>query len=160
MDIEKDWTEYKRDSKLDKIDDNSLRLIEKLALIGCTEEEIGFILGVAPRVFTAWKNNPEDTRIIEALERGKTFGKLSLRHAQYQIALPNLDEGYHGNPKMLIHLGKHVLGQTDELKIGGNGKDPVAIKLIWGDLPPELKPEVINNNDENENEDEDDNNEI
>lgn len=136
-----------RITKKDKLD---YGLIERLANLQCTNAEIAYAIGVHPVVFCNWKK--KDEQLVEALETGYATGKISLRRAQMDIALPRKEEGYNGNASMLIWLGKNVLNQSDKLKVGGDGDQPINIKLGWGDLP---KPEENNKSEDDVNENED-----
>ena len=86
--------------------EDALRLIENLAKIMCTDEEIASILGCSRDIFY----NPEnDSLYRQAIEKGKANGKQSLRRKQYEVAIK-------GNSSMLIWLGKQWLGQTDKVE--------------------------------------------
>lgn len=93
--------------------------VQKLAAIGCTDVEIGEIIGCSHDTLTR--------RFKDELITGRANGKASLRRKQYEQALS-------GNVAMLIWLGKQYLGQTDkqaientfedfEVIIGVNNKD-------------------------------------
>ena len=60
------------------------------------------------------KNNKELFR--SSIERGRAQGKQSLRRMQHQVAMK-------GNVKMLIWLGKQVLGQTEKIDTNVNAND-------------------------------------
>jgi hypothetical protein len=73
-------------------------IVYKLAALGCTQSEIG-----------AWFNVDEATiryRFTEIYRQGKENGKISLRRMQWKRARA-------GSDPMLIHLGKHYLGQGE-----------------------------------------------
>ena len=74
-------------------------VVFQLAAIMCTNDEIGQVLGLSP---TAIK-----MKYAKIIEQGRAEGKKSLRRAQFQVALEKKDV------RMLIHLGKNLLGQTD-----------------------------------------------
>lgn len=131
--------EFKPQTRNTKKDNLDYVLIERLANIQCTEYEICAILGISLNSLTNWKK--EDVKLQEAIDNGYSDGKMSLRRAQFQVAFPDPDKGYHGNPAMLIWLGKQVLHQSDKVQVSG-GKEPIKIKVVWGDLPED------NNNDE------------
>lgn len=86
------------------------QLVENLSRILCTEEEIAQILETSPDTLLN-KNNKELFRA--SIERGKAQGKQSLRRMQYKVAMS-------GNVKMLIWLGKQVLGQSDKIDTNVN----------------------------------------
>lgn len=83
--------------------DLDLRAIEKAAAIGCTQEEIGFLVGCSDRTL----QKREDCR--EAMARGSASMKTSLRRLQWKKA-------NEGNVAMLIWLGKQILGQKDRVE--------------------------------------------
>ena len=86
------------------------KLVENLSRILCTEEEIAQILETSLDTLLN-KNNKELFR--GSIERGRAQGKQSLRRMQYQVAMK-------GNVKMLIWLGKQVLGQTEKIDTNVN----------------------------------------
>jgi hypothetical protein len=74
-------------------------IVFKLAQLGCTYTEIG-----------AWFGCDESTiraRFPEIYHQGKESGKISLRRMQWKRARA-------GSDPMLIHLGKHYLGQREK----------------------------------------------
>ena len=79
--------------------------VRKLAAIGCTDVEIGDIVGCSHDTLTR--------RFKEHLVFGRANGKMSLRRKQWETALS-------GNVAMLIWLGKQILGQTDKQVIDHN----------------------------------------
>lgn len=80
-----------------------LRAVEKAAAIGCTQEEIGFLVGCSDRTL----QKREDCR--EAIARGSASMKTSLRRLQWKKASE-------GNVAMLIWLGKQILGQKERVE--------------------------------------------
>lgn len=80
-----------------------LRAVEKAASIGCTQEEIGFLVGCSDRTL----QKREDCR--EAIARGSASMKTSLRRLQWKKASE-------GNVAMLIWLGKQILGQKERVE--------------------------------------------
>lgn len=75
-------------------------LVEKLALIQCTQEEIANILNISRR--TLLNDEVFSQTYIKGLENGKS----SLRRFQWKAAEK-------GNTSMLIWLGKQYLGQHE-----------------------------------------------
>lgn len=123
--------------------DLQLNLIERLAHIHCLDGEIAYILGIDVDTFAMRKQrHPE---IQEAIDRGFADGKMSIRRAQFQVAFPDPDNGYRGNPDMLKWLGKNILKQSDKISIGSDNDNPIKIKLTWGDS---AKPEISEENNE------------
>ena len=80
-----------------------LRAVEKAAAIGCTQEEIGFLVGCSDRTL----QKRDDCR--EAIARGSASMKTSLRRLQWKKASE-------GNVAMLIWLGKQILGQKERVE--------------------------------------------
>jgi hypothetical protein len=74
--------------------------VEKLARIGCSQEEIADILGVSQPTISR--------RFGMACTRARASFKMSLRRAQYLRATKDRSD------TMLVHLGKNYLGQTGE----------------------------------------------
>jgi hypothetical protein len=76
--------------------------VYKLARIGCTDAEIGTILGCSEDTLT--------NRFSEHLRKGREKMRMSLRRMQYKAAQT-------GNITMLIWLGKQYLKQSDKIDI-------------------------------------------
>ena len=75
-------------------------LVFKLASIHCSYEEIADVAGTS--VPTLKK------RFSKIIDKGRAEGKKSLRRAQFEAAVEKKDV------RMLIWLGKQLLGQTDQ----------------------------------------------
>lgn len=78
------------------------KLVEKLASIHCTMEEIASIVGCSVDTL--------ERRFAELIKTAKDKGRSSLRRHQWEAAQK-------GNTTMLIWLGKQLLGQKDISKI-------------------------------------------
>jgi hypothetical protein len=76
-------------------------MLEGLASIGCTVEELGLVLGCSPDTL--------QRRYAAVLKKGRMMGLVSLRRMQFQAARE-------GNITMMIWLGKQLLGQKDKLE--------------------------------------------
>ena len=74
-------------------------LLKKLCTILCTDVEMAAILSVSVDTL--------NRRYADKIKEWKEGGKMSLRRAQYQLAMK-------GNMGMLIWLGKQHLGQSDK----------------------------------------------
>src|SRR4051812_21663909 len=80
-------------------------LVEDLAALNCTDAEIAATLRVSlDTIIRRKKDTPE---FLEALEAGRSRGRMSLRRLQWQSALG-------GSVPMQIFLGKNLLGQRDK----------------------------------------------
>uniref|UniRef100_A0A6H1ZPB8 Uncharacterized protein n=1 Tax=viral metagenome TaxID=1070528 RepID=A0A6H1ZPB8_9ZZZZ len=77
------------------------KIINDLASIFCTQEEIAHILGVAVDTLQ------RDKDFSGIYKKGLETAKSSLRRAQYKKAIDD------GNPAMQIWLGKQYLGQRE-----------------------------------------------
>ena len=79
-------------------------LIEELAKIQCTQDEIASCLGVNVKTLRA------DEKFLDLYKKGQETGKKSLRRYQFDCAKK-------GNSAMLIWLGKQYLGQRDNIDV-------------------------------------------
>lgn len=75
-------------------------VVEKLANIQCTQEEIASFLNLSVRTLQ------RDEEFCRLYKKGQDNGKMSLRRMQFKLA----DK----NPTMAIWLGKQYLGQRDK----------------------------------------------
>ncbi len=93
-------------------------LVERLASIMCTEEEIAQIVGV--------DRSTINRHFAQAIKEAQSKGKWSLRRAQWKSAVED------GNATMQIWLGKQWLGQTDRHEVGGSDDaKPVRVLIDW-----------------------------
>ena len=76
------------------------KVLANLSQIGCTQEELGSILGVSARTL--------QRRFAEIIEVNKNKGKASLRKRMYEKAMK-------GNDKLLIWLSKQYLNMSDRI---------------------------------------------
>ena len=81
--------------------------VRTLARLSCSYEEIADVLKIGRSTFA--KKLKEEKTIREAYDRGKSEGTVSLKRAQFDIAVA-------GNTAMLIWLGKNRLGQADKIE--------------------------------------------
>ena len=81
-----------------------LRLVARLAALGCTDQEIADALGITRQTLSTRKRDEPD--LLDALKRGRSEVKLSLRRAQLKAISK-------GNTTMLIWLGKQMLQQRN-----------------------------------------------
>ena len=87
-----------KDFKPEDIDKNR-DVVERLAAIGTTDDELGFVLGMSEK---SVKNHYRFE-----LDRGRANLRTALRKAQFEAAVNDK------NPTMLIWLGKNYLKQKD-----------------------------------------------
>lgn len=97
--------------------DETIKQIEGLARIQCTVKEAGAVLGVSEPTFYAFLNAHKKAK--EAWENGKESGKASLRRNQYKMS--------ENNATMAIWLGKQMLGQKDNIVVGGDDDAPLRV---------------------------------
>ena len=76
------------------------KILANLSQIGCTQEEIGSIVGISARTL--------QRRFADLLEVNKNKGKASLRKRMYEKAMK-------GNDKLLIWLSKQYLNMSDRI---------------------------------------------
>lgn len=88
--------------------------IERMARIGCTDEEIAILCSCS--IETIKRSKKRCSEFSAAIEKGKTNFKKSLRRMQYEVAKK-------GNATMLIWLGKQYLGQRDHVEYKGNEEE-------------------------------------
>jgi hypothetical protein len=81
-----------------------LKLLEDLARIQCTDEEMASILGFTREGFR--KRKQRQPELVGIIEKGKEAGQCSLRRLQWKSAT-------NGNIAMQIWLGKQYLGQRE-----------------------------------------------
>ena len=75
-------------------------VIAKLSQIGCTQEEIGSVVGISARQL--------QRRYADLVAENKNIGKASLRKKLWEKALK-------GNDKLLIWLSKNELNMVDKV---------------------------------------------
>lgn len=63
----------------------NLKLVESLAIIQCTDEEMAACLGISVQTITR-KKKEKRSSFVEAYKRGKEKGKTSLRRLQWKAA--------------------------------------------------------------------------
>ena len=98
-----------------------LALVEDLARIGCTDEDISEIARIHPSNFYRRKKKEEE--FCEALKKGRANMRMSLRRAQFRVA-------EEGNPTLLIWLGKQFLGQTDRLDVSIVSDESIRAEIL------------------------------
>ena len=76
------------------------KVIASLSQIGCTQEEIGSVVGISARTL--------QRRFADLVAENKNIGKASLRKKLWEKALK-------GDPKLLIWLSKNELNMVDKI---------------------------------------------
>jgi hypothetical protein len=94
-------------------------LVRKLAKLGCTQDEIADFFGVTQSVISE--------RFRSDFHLGSAESKISIRRVQFKRAM-------HGSDRMLIHLGKVYLGQTDRVAVTSQGK-PMTVIVEYANNP-------------------------
>jgi hypothetical protein len=90
--------------------------LKLLAKIGCTLDEMAAALGVSADTLTR--------NYAEAIKEGALLFKVSVRREQMRL-LKN------GNATMGVWLGKQVLGQKDNIRIGGDEDgSPIRVNAL------------------------------
>lgn len=88
-------------------------VVEKLASIQCTQEEIANFLELSVRTLQ------RDEEFCRIYKKGMDNGKMSLRRIQFKLA--------EKNTSMAIFLGKQYLGQKDVIENNNNGNERITI---------------------------------
>ena len=91
-------------------------MVEKLASIQCTQQEIASFLGCSVDTLQ------RDETFCGLYKKGQENGKMSLRRMQYKLA--------EKNPTMAIWLGKQYLGQRDNVEVEHNVQNGILGDLI------------------------------
>jgi hypothetical protein len=98
--------------------------VRKLAKLGCTQGEIADFLGAARSVISE--------RFQSEFQLGSAESIISLRRAQWRSAMK-------GSDRMLIHLGKVYLGQTDRIDVTSKGGMARVVLVERADNPRDLE---------------------
>ena len=91
-------------------------MVEKLAGIQCTQQEIASFLGCSVDTLQ------RDETFCGIYKKGMDSGKMSLRRMQYKLA--------EKNTAMAIFLGKQYLGQKDNVEVEHNAQNGILGDLI------------------------------
>lgn len=95
--------------------------ILRMAELQCTRKEIAHILGCSDDTVK------RDPKALEAIERGKAFGKMKLRRAMFRNACEN------NSAPVQIFLAKNMLGMSDDGMRGDDNNQP----LPWNEAKEE-----------------------
>ena len=99
--------------------DVDAKQVERLAKIGCTQDEIATIVGCSAR--TLQRN------FVASIKEGMADMKWSIRRQQLLLALSPI--GTSGKSTMLIWLGKQYLDQRDKKNFEHTGDVSVVTKI-------------------------------
>lgn len=105
-------------------------LVEKLATIQCTVEEIARIIGVSRSTLD------HNKQFLQIHKKGMDEGRMSLRRLQWQKA-------NEGNVTMLIWLGKQYLGQKDRQEVTGENGPLITHISVVSDNAKKLTEEIL-----------------
>lgn len=86
---------------------------EKLCGLQCTKLEICGWFDITDKTLENWCKRTYGKGFSETFEEKRAAGKISLRRAQYELALK-------GNATMLIWLGRNYLGQSEDVTVKAN----------------------------------------
>jgi hypothetical protein len=81
--------------------------VRKLAEVGCTDEEIAWIMDIATSTLALRKQRKE---FSDTIKKARANLNMSVRRAQ-------VVHGLKGNATLLIWLGKQLLGQRDRAEV-------------------------------------------
>jgi hypothetical protein len=101
---------------------------ERAASIGCPNDDIAALLGVSRA--TLYNHMESDPAVVEAIERGRSNGRASVRRMQWMKAEA-------GSDTMLIWLGKVLCGQkeTSSVTLTGPNGGPVQTVSATVEIP-------------------------
>lgn len=91
-------------------------VVEKLANIQCTQEEIASVLDICVRTLQ------RDEKFMEIFNKGRENGKASLRRIQWKHA--------EKSASMAMFLGKQYLGQRDNLEVTNQSEINKVAELL------------------------------
>lgn len=91
--------------------------VAKLAEMGCTDEEMAAVMQVS---LSTWKRmKSRDELLVQTVAEGKANLSVKLRRMQIEMAMS-------GDRALLIHLGKHLLGQSDKVVVEDKPESPLT----------------------------------
>lgn len=101
-----------------ELSDDDLAKLINMIRIQCTQVEICNIYGVTDKTLNNALKKIGQPGFSELFKKHQDEGKASLRRSQWKAATEKL------NPTMLVWLGKQMLGQRDQVVIGGDEDAP------------------------------------
>ena len=96
--------------------DFDFEMLDSLCLIQCTIAECAAVMGMSIDTIERKIKDKFNLTFAEYYAEKSKLGHKSLRAKQYQVAMA-------GDTKMLIHLGKHQLGQVDKFIVDSQSSD-------------------------------------
>ena len=105
--------------------DLDLDMLERLAAVSLSQDEIGAIMGMTSRTIRRKLSSSKMARA--AYDRGYERCTASLKRKLVEMAMD-------GQPTMLVWLGKQHLGQRDESRVQAQVDANVTTKTV--DVPP------------------------
>lgn len=110
---------------------------EKLCAMQCTEEECAGFFDMSVTTLRERIRAEYDMTFSEVYARASAGGKISVRQKQYKRAME-------GSDQMLIHLGKHWLGQHERQEHTGARGGPIETlaRTIEQMTPEERKQRI------------------
>jgi len=114
-----------------KFNPEQLEMVEKLVALGHTQDDLAYLLDVAPSTIGYWKQHyPE---FSEALKKGEAKRKSSLLRHLWKLVQA-------GNSAVTIFLAKNWLGMKDKTEFSGDLEQEIKINVVKA-----TKKEVKNN---------------
>jgi hypothetical protein len=105
--------------------------LERLARLLCTEDEAASFFDCNVRTIKRYLNRAE---FREAWDKGRSYGRLSLRRLQWRHASGTGNSAV----QMTIHLSKHWLGESEKVLAELSGKDGGPIRHAREVIPKDL----------------------
>lgn len=99
------------------------KAFDALCKLQCTRDEIAGFFEVSPDTISRAVKRTYGVDFAAYRDLKGAAGRVSLRRAQYQLALA-------GNATMLIWLGKQWLAQRDRTELTGAGGGPIAASVV------------------------------
>lgn len=101
-------------------------VLESACAFQATQKEVASWFGIGIETLSRRIKESYGITFEELFKEKRLFGKVSLRRAQFQVAMD-------GNPTMLIWLGKQYLGQKDKVHTSGAGSTSGTVKFYLPD---------------------------
>ena len=105
-----------------KLNAIGMKVVEALAMVGCTHDEIAACLYTTKDTLYSEHNNEA---FSTAYKNGREIGKISLRRTQFKLAQESAT--------MAIWLGKNLLGQSDNPNDGSEADENLNVIISFED---------------------------